>query len=116
MVDQPNSARARDVAYFLHPYSNLKLHEEQGPLVVTEGRGIYERAPSRSISALAAMVVPCTSRLRLPSRSATARPWPPPCRSPLAGSGRGAGARLDHITAAGLRPPAVGGISSSTAP
>ena len=41
MVDQPNSARARDVAYFLHPYSNLKLHEEQGPLVVTEGRGIY---------------------------------------------------------------------------
>ena len=41
MIDQPNSARARDVAYFLHPYSNLKLHEEQGPLVVTEGRGIY---------------------------------------------------------------------------
>ena len=41
MVDKPNSARARDIAYFLHPYSNLKLHEEQGPLVITEGKGIY---------------------------------------------------------------------------
>ena len=41
MIDQPNSAQARDIAYFLHPYSNLKLHEEQGPLVITEGKGIY---------------------------------------------------------------------------
>ena len=41
MNDQPNSARARDIAYFLHPYSDLKLHEEQGPLVITRGKGIY---------------------------------------------------------------------------
>ncbi len=37
----PNSAKARDVAYFLHPYTNLKTHERDGPLVVTHGKGIY---------------------------------------------------------------------------
>ena len=41
MSDSANSAQARDIAHFLHPYTNLKLHEEQGPLVVTRGEGIY---------------------------------------------------------------------------
>ena len=41
MNDRANSARARDIAYYLHPYTNLKVHEKEGPLVITKGKGIY---------------------------------------------------------------------------
>ena len=41
MVDRLNSVQARDVAYVLHPYTNLRKHEEAGPMVVTRGEGIY---------------------------------------------------------------------------
>ncbi len=41
MNERANSARARDIAYYLHPYTNLKVHEKEGPLVITEGKGIY---------------------------------------------------------------------------
>jgi 4-aminobutyrate---pyruvate transaminase len=34
---------SRDIAASLHPYTNLKLHQTQGPLVITEGDGIYVR-------------------------------------------------------------------------
>jgi 4-aminobutyrate---pyruvate transaminase len=37
-----NSA-IRDVATAIHPYTNLKTHETEGPLVITEGDGIYVR-------------------------------------------------------------------------
>ena len=37
-----NSA-SRDIANSIHPYTNLKLHESQGPLVVTEGDGVFVR-------------------------------------------------------------------------
>ena len=37
----PNSPAARDIEYYLHPFTNLKLHEENGPLIVNEGKGIY---------------------------------------------------------------------------
>ena len=37
----PNSLAARDVAYMLHPYTHLKVHEERGPTVVSRGEGIY---------------------------------------------------------------------------
>jgi 4-aminobutyrate--pyruvate transaminase len=36
-----NSAQARDIAYYLHPYTNLATHEKEGPLVITRGEGIY---------------------------------------------------------------------------
>jgi 4-aminobutyrate---pyruvate transaminase len=36
-----NSAASRDIAYNLHPYTHLKKHESEGPLVITEGKGIY---------------------------------------------------------------------------
>ncbi len=36
-----NSLQARDVACQLHPYTNLKLHEETGPLVITRGDGVW---------------------------------------------------------------------------
>ena len=41
MTVRPNSLQARDVASFLHPYTNLKVHETTGPLVIKKGRGIY---------------------------------------------------------------------------
>ncbi len=37
----PNSLAARDIAYNIHPYTNLRMHEEKGPLVITGGEGIY---------------------------------------------------------------------------
>ena len=36
-----NSNAARDIAHHLHPYTNFKKHEEQGPLTIVRGRGIY---------------------------------------------------------------------------
>ena len=35
-----NSAASRDIAAYLHPYTNLKLHETQGPLVIRSGEGV----------------------------------------------------------------------------
>ncbi len=35
-----NSAQARDIAYHVHGYTNLKAHEEKGPLVIDRGTGI----------------------------------------------------------------------------
>jgi 4-aminobutyrate---pyruvate transaminase len=35
-----NSAAARDIANVLHPYTDLKLHQEAGPLVITRGKGV----------------------------------------------------------------------------
>jgi 4-aminobutyrate--pyruvate transaminase len=37
-----DSAR-RDIATAIHPYTNLKLHETEGPLVISEGDGVYVR-------------------------------------------------------------------------
>ena len=36
-----NSAASRDIAYTLHPYTNLAAHEETGPMIMTRGKGIY---------------------------------------------------------------------------
>jgi len=41
MSPAPNSLAARDIAYTIHPYTNLRLHEEKGPLVIAEGEGVY---------------------------------------------------------------------------
>ncbi|TAD90689.1 MAG: aspartate aminotransferase family protein [Alphaproteobacteria bacterium] len=38
-----NSLQARDIASFLHSYTNLAVHETQGPLVMTSGRGVFVR-------------------------------------------------------------------------
>jgi len=37
-----NSAN-RDIASTIHPYTNLKVHESEGPLVITEGDGVFVR-------------------------------------------------------------------------
>ena len=41
MAILPNSAAARDVAHVLHPTTNLAAHREDGPKVITRGKGIY---------------------------------------------------------------------------
>ena len=40
-MQRGNSAASRDIAYHLHPYTNLSKHESEGPLVITEGKGIH---------------------------------------------------------------------------
>jgi 4-aminobutyrate---pyruvate transaminase len=40
-MQRGNSAASRDIANHLHPYTNLKKHESEGPLVITEGKGIH---------------------------------------------------------------------------
>ena len=41
MSHAPNSLAARDVAGVIHPFTNLRAHEEQGPLVITRGKGVF---------------------------------------------------------------------------
>ena len=41
MTHLPNSAAARDLAYSLHPYTNLAVHQDRGPFIITRGEGIY---------------------------------------------------------------------------
>jgi 4-aminobutyrate aminotransferase-like enzyme len=41
MTIAPNSLAARDIAYTIHPYTNLRQHERQGPLVITGGEGVW---------------------------------------------------------------------------
>ena len=36
-----NSNAARDIAYHLHPYTNFKKHEAEGPLTIVRGKGVY---------------------------------------------------------------------------
>jgi 4-aminobutyrate--pyruvate transaminase len=40
-MQRGNSAASRDIAYQLHPYTHLKKHEAEGPLVITEGKGVH---------------------------------------------------------------------------
>lgn len=41
MPQSLNSHAAMDLAFSLHPYTNLAIHEERGPFVITRGEGIY---------------------------------------------------------------------------
>ncbi|MEH6401728.1 MAG: aspartate aminotransferase family protein [Sneathiella sp.] len=38
---QGNSLASRDVQSLIHSYTNLSAHEEQGPLIIETGKGIY---------------------------------------------------------------------------
>ena len=38
-----NNSASRDIATTIHAYTNLKLHETQGPMVITEGDGVFVR-------------------------------------------------------------------------
>ena len=41
MTTSTVTSAKRDIAYQLHPFTNLRKHESEGPLVITGGRGIY---------------------------------------------------------------------------
>ncbi len=41
MSERPNSSASRDIAYHLHPYTNARKHEAEGPLVLNRGKGVY---------------------------------------------------------------------------
>jgi 4-aminobutyrate---pyruvate transaminase len=41
MPFQANSPAARDAAFFLHPYTNARAHEENGPMIIERGEGVY---------------------------------------------------------------------------
>ena len=41
MTIAPNLLAARDIAHTIHPYTNLRVHEQQGPLVMTGGDGVF---------------------------------------------------------------------------
>ena len=36
-----NSMASRDIASLIHPYTNLKKHQEDGPVIMTRGEGVY---------------------------------------------------------------------------
>jgi len=39
----PRKSAGRDIASTIHPYTNLKTHQSDGPLVITEGHGVFVR-------------------------------------------------------------------------
>lgn len=41
MNASPNSLHAREVAYLLHPSTNARRYEKNGPIVTERGNGIY---------------------------------------------------------------------------
>jgi 4-aminobutyrate---pyruvate transaminase len=41
LAGKGNSASSRDVAYVVHPYTNLEVHKSAGPQIITSGKGIY---------------------------------------------------------------------------
>ena len=40
MTQHPNSPESRDIATLVHPYTNLKKHQETGPTIMRRGEGI----------------------------------------------------------------------------
>jgi 4-aminobutyrate--pyruvate transaminase len=56
-----NSLASRDIASLVHPYTNLKVHQTEGPLVVTRGEGvrIFDETGKEYIEGLAGLW--CTS-------------------------------------------------------
>jgi 4-aminobutyrate--pyruvate transaminase len=56
-MPRSNSIASLDVAYHLHPNTNLRQHQRQGPLVITEGHGVYvkDEAGTEYIEAMAGL-------------------------------------------------------------
>lgn len=40
MNERPNSLHASDIAHSMHPYTNMRAHEQQGPMIMTRGDGV----------------------------------------------------------------------------
>lgn len=52
-----NSQAARDIAYQIHPQTNLRLHAEQGPMIIERAKGcfIYDDNGNRYLDAMAGL-------------------------------------------------------------
>jgi 4-aminobutyrate--pyruvate transaminase len=57
MPPLPNSAAARDIAYHVHPQTNLRRHQEEGPVIISRGDGVhvYDDAGQRYIDTVAGL-------------------------------------------------------------
>ena len=74
MTVAANSAFSRDIARVLHPYTHLKKHEQNGPLIIARGEGIrvIDEDGKSYIDGLAGSVV----RLARLQRAAACRSGP----------------------------------------
>jgi 4-aminobutyrate--pyruvate transaminase len=56
-MERANSAASRDIAYHLHPYTNLRRQESEGPLIITEGKGVrvFDESGKDYIEAMAGL-------------------------------------------------------------
>ena len=41
MTFMPNSPEARDIASYIHPQTNARVHAETGPTIIAKGDGIW---------------------------------------------------------------------------
>lgn len=41
MTALPNSAAARDIEFYFHPVTNARWHEQVGPIIIANGKGIH---------------------------------------------------------------------------
>lgn len=57
MSTATENIQSRDIATLLHPYTHLRRHETQGPMVITRGEGIrvYDESGKEYIEALAGL-------------------------------------------------------------
>ena len=57
MIDRPNSLAARDIAYYFHPATNARRHEQVGPLMIERGDGVrvYDDQGKEYIEGLAGL-------------------------------------------------------------
>ncbi|MEX2648748.1 MAG: aspartate aminotransferase family protein [Alphaproteobacteria bacterium] len=57
MTIRPNSLAARDVAYHMHSQTNLRVHEGEGPLIMTRGEGVHvvDEAGNRYIEGMSGL-------------------------------------------------------------
>ncbi len=57
MNDRPNSLAARDIAYYFHPATNARRHEQVGPMVIERGQGVrvYDDQGKEYIEGLAGL-------------------------------------------------------------
>ncbi|WP_095589262.1 aspartate aminotransferase family protein [Actibacterium ureilyticum] len=57
MNERPNSLHASDIAHSMHPYTNMRRHEETGPMIMTHGDGVrvYDSEGKEYIEALAGL-------------------------------------------------------------
>jgi 4-aminobutyrate---pyruvate transaminase len=53
----PNSAAARDIAYYIHPQTSLRRHGESGPVIIDHGEGavVYDDTGKRYIETVAGL-------------------------------------------------------------